>query len=409
MNPITQFLFIFLFVAAVSAVFFSIRLIHTKPETVKHHLRTIAAALRQKLQITKPDKIKLLQMAVTSSWVLGSGWFAVERTLNPQSFQASIDLNEHPIASIIGALIPTVVLAPLAYWMFGPTARRIAARSVQRLQITRPDKIKLLQSTSKLHAVLGAAILIVATAAVTTIVLSKWNVFPPADYEDCAARAAKNAKTKEGLWVLLTRCNSDFKGRRMPGGGYAYHNSCEGARYDIGGTYTIKGPNPTPAEQKHMNAQCLADIEAERRAAEQKAEETHKLEQAAGNQAFQERAAAAAAASALQLRKSQTIPAVQVTAKSSKCTLGMNRDTSCAMDLINLQVEVTNRSKETLSSVSIGVASSDGICPSSYDVTQKFLIRLSSGQTNSLMLRVLDASLLRLKNLCIQAVDVKFD
>ena len=79
------------------------------------------------------------------------------------------------------------------------------------------------------------------------------------------------------------------------------------------------------------------------------------------------------------------------------------------MDLIDLQVEVTNRSKEKLSSVSIGVVSSAGICPSSYAVTRTLLIPLSPGETrDSLMLRFLDAAPLRLKNLCIQVVDVEF-
>ena len=185
---------------------------------------------------------------------------------------------------------------------------------------------------SKLRAALWAAILIAATATVTTIIVSEWNLVPPTDYEDCAARAAKDAKSTEALSVLLSICDSDFKGRRKPGGGYAYYNSCQGHASDIGRTFDIKGPNPTPDEQKLMNDQCLADIEhddrvadqealAEWEAAKQQAEAARKAQQVAAYQAAQERAAAAAAANALQLRKSQAIAAVHVTANGLSAAL----------------------------------------------------------------------------------------
>jgi len=61
------------------------------------------------------------------------------------------------------------------------------------------------------RALLGAAILIVATAAITTIVVSNRTLFPPTDYEDCAARAAKDARSKDALSVLLSLCDSEFK------------------------------------------------------------------------------------------------------------------------------------------------------------------------------------------------------
>lgn len=86
---------------------------------------------------------------------------------------------------------------------------------------------------SKLRAVLGAAILIVATSAVAAIVVPKWNPFPPKDYEDCAARAAKDAKSKDALSVLLSICGSEFEGRRKAGGGYTYYDSCQDRAFDI--------------------------------------------------------------------------------------------------------------------------------------------------------------------------------
>jgi hypothetical protein len=52
------------------------RLPAMKPETVKR-LQTIATALHQSLQITKLDKIKRLQVTLTASVLLVTGWFAV--------------------------------------------------------------------------------------------------------------------------------------------------------------------------------------------------------------------------------------------------------------------------------------------------------------------------------------------
>jgi hypothetical protein len=237
-----------------------------------------------------------------------------------------------------------------------------------------------------MRAVLGAAILIVATAVVTTIVVSNWNLFPPTDYEDCAARAAKDAKSTDALSVLLSICDSDFKGRRKSGGGYAFYNSCQGRASDIGRTFDIKGPNPTPDEQENMKAQCLADIQAEQRAAEQEAaaarkvaaqeaEAVRKAQQVAANQAAQERAAAAAAASALQLKKSQTIPAVHATVNGFECSSLLSLfDKSCTdkATFIYMQLEVTNESKEALSGVLIGLAvgPTNGKCPSSFAETR---------------------------------------
>jgi hypothetical protein len=73
---------------------------------------------------------------------------------------------------------------------------------------------------STARAVLGAAILIVASAAVTATVMSKWNnLFPPTDYEDWAAHAAKTAKSKEALSVLISVCESEFRGRQRMAAG----------------------------------------------------------------------------------------------------------------------------------------------------------------------------------------------
>jgi hypothetical protein len=289
---------------------------------------------------------------------------------------------------------------------------------------------------SKLRTALGVAILIVATAAISAIVASKWNLFPPTDYEDCAARAAKDAKSKDALSVLLSLCDSEFKGRRKPGGGYAYYSSCRGLGLDLGRTFDIKGPNPTADERKRMTDQCWADIneeqraadqqaEAERRAAEQRAEAARrradqeaeaarKAQLAAAYQAAQEHAAAAAAASALQLRKSQATAAVQATLNGFKCTYprynyGDPVEHCDEAGPVDMQVEISNRSKEALSSILIGLAlrPANGACPSSFADTQQLSVRLSSGETRVYPIYMLDAAFSK-HPVCIKVVDVQF-
>jgi hypothetical protein len=112
----------------------------------------------------------------------------------------------------------------------------------------------------------GAAALIAATAAITAIVVTEWNLLPPRDYEDCAARAAKDAGSKDALSVLLSICRSPFKARRKSGGGYAYYDRCQDRTFDI------KGPNPTADEQKYIREQCFTFLDAQARVAAEKEE-----------------------------------------------------------------------------------------------------------------------------------------
>ena len=52
-----------------------------------------------------------------------------EGTMCDQSSAAAIrDLRLHPVASILGSVLPTVALAPLAYWLSGLGLRRYEAR-----------------------------------------------------------------------------------------------------------------------------------------------------------------------------------------------------------------------------------------------------------------------------------------
>jgi hypothetical protein len=153
------------------------------------------------------------------------------------------------------------------------------------------------------------------------------------------------------------------------------------------------------------------EAEAARKAAEQRAEAVRKAEQAAAYQAAQQRALAAAAASALQLRKSQAIQAVHATVNGFKCSFTFLSDAVCNKpdDHVDMQVAITNQSKEALSSVLVGlaVAPINGTCPSSYADTRTLYIPLSSGETRVSTIEFLDAAFSQ-RRACIKVVDVQF-
>ncbi len=228
----------------------------------------------------------------------------------------------------------------------------------------------------------------VVTAVISAIVVSQWsNLFPPQDYEDCAARAAKDAKSKDGLSVLLSICSSEFKGRRIVGGGYAYYDACQNR------TFEIKGPNPTPDEQKHISEQCSAHLDAvaKREESERKAREAAQearakqlqLEQEARVKQLQlEEQARAAEAIRLQNRKSLVMPNIHITAKSFKCWPFFSRCDN-ANDTVSMEVEIANQSKEAISNILFGLASAPagGSCPQSYAEKKELDVSLSPGET----------------------------
>jgi hypothetical protein len=79
------------------------------------------------------DRIQSQQIIMTALFMLVVGGLAVYEALHPSRsnydyLQLVANLNAHPIASVFGALLPAVILSPLAYWMFGWILRRNAAR-----------------------------------------------------------------------------------------------------------------------------------------------------------------------------------------------------------------------------------------------------------------------------------------
>jgi hypothetical protein len=82
-------------------------------------------------------------------------------------------------------------------------------------------------------------------------------LFGPKDYEECAVNAAKEAKSKDALAILLSSCELQFRGRRKPTEGYTLYDNRQNRYFDI------KGPNPTPAEVEYIDRQYSAYISAQ--------------------------------------------------------------------------------------------------------------------------------------------------
>jgi hypothetical protein len=102
-----------------------------------------------------------------------------------------------------------------------------------------------------------------------------WNPFAPKDYEDCAENAAREANSRAALGILLTACDSKFKGRRKLGGGYTYVDPRQRQGFDIA------GPNPTQRELEFIDKQYGVYLEQQRQAAAAAAEAKQRQQQAA--------------------------------------------------------------------------------------------------------------------------------
>ena len=109
-------------------------------------------------------------------------------------------------------------------------------------------------------ALLCAAIVCCAVLAPARSHAQWWGARIPADYEECAESAEK-AATKEAKTTQLAECGVKFAARRKPGGGYSYFDFMQNRHFDIA------GPNPTPAEQRHIDEQYAAYLARERQSA----------------------------------------------------------------------------------------------------------------------------------------------
>lgn len=109
------------------------------------------------------------------------------------------------------------------------------------------------------------AALLVAAAGIFLLTPShaqaQWWKRAPVDFEECAD-AAEKAATKADKTAALANCNAKFAGRRKPGGGYSYYDFLQDRTFDIA------GPNPTPEEQKKIDAAYTAYLANQRRSDE---------------------------------------------------------------------------------------------------------------------------------------------
>jgi len=106
------------------------------------------------------------------------------------------------------------------------------------------------------------AALLVAAAGFFLLTLphaqAQWWKRAPVDFEECAD-AAEKSPTKAEKTAALADCNAKFAGRRKAGGGYSYYDFLQDRTFDIA------GPNPTPEEQKKIDAAYTAYLADQRR------------------------------------------------------------------------------------------------------------------------------------------------
>jgi hypothetical protein len=196
-----------------------------------------------------------------------------------------------------------------------------------------------------------------------------WNPFAPKDYEDCAESAARDARSKEALSILLSSCNSKFIGRRKPGGGYTFYDSRQGRSFDIA------GPNPTPDEMGFVDKQYsiyLADIaKAKLRAGEVKREAEEAARQAAITEAKEQ--------ADFERRKQIARDMLTIQSTDLECKLFLQ----CG--IYRLNITVINRSNETIYAMNFGWAFiTSRYCPSAYTPKHWANVTLRPGDSTTI-------------------------
>jgi hypothetical protein len=210
-----------------------------------------------------------------------------------------------------------------------------------------------------------------------------WWPFGPKDYEECAVNAAKEAKSKDALAILLSSCELQFRGRRKPTGGYTLYDNRQNRYFDI------KGPNPTPAEAEYIERQHsayisaqaeyerLQQVEAERQSGIRRAEaERQRVE------AERQATIAQIAKAEFQRRQQTALPKIEVTSQSIECPYG---PTSCGV--YKLTIGIRNRSQERISALSLGwvfLPADEPKCPTSVQTKRRQRVELSPNGTTAI-------------------------
>jgi hypothetical protein len=185
--------------------------------------------------------------------------------------------------------------------------------------------LHLFQMSKTIPYVFG--LIIVGTLA--WIAGSHWAQFTPSDYEECSENAARTGRSKDALSILISACDSRFKGRRKLGGGYTVYDARQDASFDIA------GPNPNEKELKLIDDAYARHL---------------KLEQEEKRQTYEVLAMLERQSDELEKAKQVTIKMIQVESSIIDCADVVD------CEFYKLTVRLNNKSKETVVAVSLGWA-----------------------------------------------------
>ncbi|MBI1953316.1 MAG: hypothetical protein HYS41_04250 [Candidatus Omnitrophica bacterium] len=63
------------------------------------------------------------RIILTVLFFVTQGGMSVYRTLHDSTYQARLNLQYHPVASILGSIFPALLLSPILYWWSGRFGR----------------------------------------------------------------------------------------------------------------------------------------------------------------------------------------------------------------------------------------------------------------------------------------------
>ena len=245
--------------------------------------------------------------------------------------------------------------------------------------------------------------LVVALGAIAAF---QWGLSAPKDYEQCAESAAKTAKSKEALSILISTCDSKFRGRRKLGGGYAYYDSRQDRHFDIAGA------NPTGEEIQYIEKQysvyakeklqaaiAMQEAETERQQAQTESETKHR--------------AAVEAETELEGKLQQAQAELEIKRRAAVKLIGLTSNIECKYSLIcgayKLTMKVKNNSRENISALSFGwafISVEDPNCPNSLPTKHREQINLRPDDTTVLNIDGYDGPASLQFRYCILVTDV---
>jgi hypothetical protein len=200
-------------------------------------------------------------------------------------------------------------------------------------------------------------------------------LFGPKDYEDCAENAAREAKSKDALAILLSSCELKFTARRKRMGGYTFYDTRQNRYFDVA------GPNPNPAELEYIEKQYSSYVARQAELDRMFQEEEDRQREIRRVQSERQAAAVQAAKSQFQERQRNASLNVKVTSASVECTLS----TTCG--IYKLTVGIRNQSVERVSGVSLGwvfLPANEAICPTSLPSKYRQQVQLVPNATTTL-------------------------